>query len=261
MLIGFFGALFIGLVLGLIGGGGSILTVPIFVYLFDIDPIVATSYSLFVVGVTATVGTIRNTFKGKVDYKIGIIFSIPAMLAVYFTRKYFIPSLPDTIATIGSYTLSKNVAIMVFFAVLMMVAAFFMLKERKNKKEGALLSKYKIPLIVIEGMAVGVLTGVVGAGGGFLIIPALVLLANLEMKTAVGTSLMIISIKSLIGFTGDIQTTEIDWFFLSAFTSIAVAGIFAGIFLSNYIEGNKLKKVFGIFVMVMGCYILVNELF
>ena len=110
-------------------------------------------------------------------------------------------------------------------------------------------------------MAVGVLTGVVGAGGGFLIIPALVLLANLEMKTAVGTSLMIISIKSLIGFTGDIQTTEIDWVLLSAFTSIAVAGIFAGIFLSNYIEGNKLKKVFGIFVMVMGCYILVNELF
>ena len=259
MLIGFFGALLIGLVLGLIGGGGSILTVPIFVYLFDIDPIVATSYSLFVVGVTATIGTIRNTFKGKVDYKTGIIFSIPAMLAVYFTRKYFIPSLPDTIATIGSYTLSKSVAIMVFFAVLMIVAAFFMLKERKKKK--TLFTKYKIPLIVLEGIAVGVLTGIVGAGGGFLIIPALVLLANLEMKTAVGTSLMIISIKSLIGFTGDIQTTEIDWFLLSGFTSIAVAGIFAGIFLSNYIEGKKLKKVFGIFVMVMGCYILVNELF
>ena len=260
MIIGFFGALLIGLVLGLIGGGGSILTVPIFVYLFDINPVVATSYSLFVVGITATVGTIRNSFEGKVDYKIGIIFSIPAMFAVYLTRKYFIPSLPDTIATIGSYTLSKNIAIMLFFAVLMIVAAFFMLKNRKTKTKGNWLSKYKITLIILEGIAVGVLTGIVGAGGGFLIIPVLVLLANLEMKTAVGTSLLIISIKSLIGFLGDIQTTEIDWILLSFFTSIAVAGIFIGIFLSNYIEGNKLKKVFGIFVLIMGCFILFNEL-
>lgn len=258
-ILGYFGALIIGLVLGLIGGGGSILTVPILAYLFGFDLVIATAYSLFVVGTSAAVGAIRNAQKGMIDYKTGIIFAIPAFIAVYLTRKFLIPAIPEELFSIGSLMITKDIAIMIFFALIMLVASYSMIKGRKDS-EGAEQVKFNYPLIIVEGFVVGVLTGVVGAGGGFLIIPALVLLAKLPMKKAVATSLMIIAIKSLIGFVGDVQNIEIDWFFLLTFTSVSIGGIFVGLYLNNFINGKKLKKGFGWFVLIMGVYIVLKEI-
>ena len=258
-IFGFFSALLIGLILGLIGGGGSILTVPIFVYLLGISPLVATAYSLFVVGTTALVGAISNHKKGMVDVRTGFIFAVPAFIGVYVTRRYLLSLIPEDIFYISSFLVTKDVAIMLFFSLLMLAASFFMINGRAEVSNTKLL-KYNVPLLSLEGLVVGVLTGFVGAGGGFLIIPALVFFAKLPMKKAIATSLMIISIKSLIGFIGDIQNFEIDWFFLLSFTSISVIGIFLGIYFSKFINENKLKKVFGWFVFLMALFIIIKEL-
>ncbi len=257
---GFIGAGLIGVVLGLIGGGGSILTVPIFVYILGIEPVLATAYSLFVVGSAALVGAIRNAQKGMVDFKTGIIFSIPAFTAVFLTRKYLVPAIPDHILNIAGFEITKSIGIMIFFAIIMVIAAYFMIKGRDDEEDTPTEVKYNYPMIILEGLVVGLLTGIVGAGGGFLIIPALVLLAKLPMKIAVATSLMIIAIKSLIGFIGDVQNFDIDWTFLLSFTAISIVGIFVGIYLNKFIDGKKLKKGFGWFVLLMGVYIVLKEI-
>ncbi|MHA7842470.1 MAG: sulfite exporter TauE/SafE family protein [Winogradskyella sp.] len=259
-IIGYIGALFIGIVLGLIGGGGSILTVPILVYLLLVNPVTATAYSLFVVGVSSLVGAVRNIQKGLVDFRTAIVFAIPAFIAVYTTRKYLVPAIPDELFSVGDFMVTKNIGIMLFFAIVMLIASVSMIRNKREDKEETSEVSYNYPLIIIEGILVGVITGIVGAGGGFLIIPALVLLAKLPMKKAVATSLLIIAIKSLIGFIGDVENLDIDWSFLLIFTSISVVGIFLGIYLSNFIEGKKLKKGFGWFVLVMGIYIIYKEL-
>lgn len=257
--LGYLGALAIGLVLGLLGGGGSILTVPVLVYLFYLNPVVATAYSLFVVGISALVGTLQNISKQLVDFKTAIVFAIPAFIAVYSTRKFIVPAIPDEIFSIGDFTITKNFSVMVFFALIMIIAAFSMIKNREGAPEKVGPVTYNYPFIIGEGLVVGLVTGIVGAGGGFLIIPALVLFAKLPMKRAVATSLLIISIKSLIGFIGDVENLNIDWPFLLKFTIVSVAGIFIGVWLNKFIDGKKLKKGFGWFVLAMSFYILYKE--
>ncbi|WP_405349744.1 sulfite exporter TauE/SafE family protein [Nonlabens sp. Asnod3-H03] len=259
-ILGFIGALLIGLVLGLIGGGGSILTVPILVYALTLNPVLATAYSLFVVGATSLVGAIKNMMKGMVDFKTAIIFAIPAFIAVYLTRAYLIPAIPDELFTVSGIVITKNLAIMLFFAVIMLLASISMIRNNRKESDEDSVITYNYPLIIVEGLVVGTITGIVGAGGGFLIIPALVLLAKLPMKKAVATSLFIIAIKSLIGFLGDVKNLEIDWSFLLPFTALSIIGIFLGIWLNKFIDGKKLKKAFGWFVLVMGIYIIYKEL-
>jgi hypothetical protein len=259
-ILGYFGALIIGVVLGLIGGGGSILTVPVLVYLLAINPVTATAYSLFVVGASALVGAFKNMQKKLVDFRTAIVFSIPAFIAVYATRKYMVPAIPESLFSIGGLEITKNIGIMLFFAIIMILASVSMIRENGKKKADAEKISYNYPLIIIEGIVVGVLTGIVGAGGGFLIIPALVLLAKLPMKKAVATSLLIIAIKSLIGFIGDVQNMNIDWIFLAIFTGLSMVGMFVGIYLNKFIDGKKLKKGFGWFVLLMGVYIIWAEI-
>jgi len=262
LILGYLGAVLIGLVLGLIGGGGSILTLPVLVYLFGIEPVIATAYSLFIVGVAAVAGTLKNMSQKLVDFKTALIFALPAFIAVYLTRRYLVPALPDPLLNIGDWSLSKDVGIMVFFAIIMVLASISMIRDRREEPETDqdLEPQYNYPLIVLEGFVVGVLTGIVGAGGGFLIIPALVLLAKLPMKKAVATSLLIIAIKSLIGFVGDLQVLDIDWAFLLIFAALSVGGIFVGVWLNQIVPGKKLKKGFGWFVLVMGVFIVLREL-
>ena len=261
-ILGYFGALLVGLVLGLIGGGGSILTVPVLVYLLGLNPVIATAYSLFVVGITSVVGAIQNLRKKLVDVKTAIIFSIPAFLAVYATSRWLVPSIPEELFSIGTFVITKAIFIMIFFAVIMILASLSMILSKQNRKIDINEdTSYNYSLIAIEGLVVGVLTGVVGAGGGFLIIPALVLLAKLPMKKAIGTSLIIVALKSLIGFIGDLQNLEIDWTFLLLFTAISVIGILIGVYISKFISGKKLKKGFGWFTLVMAMYIIFKELF
>lgn len=260
-LLGYFGALLIGIVLGLIGSGGSILTVPTMVYLLAINPVTATAYSLFVVGTSSLVGSLNSIKKGLVDFRTGIVFSIPAFIAVYTTRKFLVPAIPQHLFTLNGLEITKNIGLMLFFALIMLMASLSMIRKTSKQDMKPAELRYNYPLLLLEGMLVGVLTGVVGAGGGFLIIPALVLLAKLPMKRAVATSLLIIAIKSLIGFIGDVENREIDWLFLLSFTGIAVLGIFVGGYLNTLIDGRKLKKGFGFFVLFMGVYIIWKELF
>lgn len=258
--LGYLGALLIGVVLGLIGGGGSILTVPVLVYLLHIHPITATAYSLFVVGSSSLVGTVKNIRKGKVDFKAAIVFAIPAFMAVYISRKYIVPAIPEEIILFTYFSLSKHTAIMLLFAIIMLLSSFAMINGRNgNEKDDRDSRSYNIPVIVVQAIFIGFITGIIGAGGGFLIIPALVMLIKLPMKRAVATSLLIVSINSLIGFLGDVQNIAIDWKFLLLFSGFSIGGMYLGLYLNNFIEGKKLKKGFGWFVLIMGVYILVKE--
>jgi uncharacterized protein len=261
--IGYFAAILIGVSLGLIGGGGSILTVPVLVYLFDVEPVVATAYSLFIVGATSLVGVYPKWKTGSVNLKTALIFGIPSIIAVYATRAWLVPMIPQTIGTIGTLVVTKSLLMMLLFAILMVAASISMISDKGiNCDEEAEIvpQSFNYPMILLEGAVVGTLTGLVGAGGGFLIIPALVLLTKLPMKEAVGTSLLIIGMKSLIGFTGDLGHYAMNWQLLLSITSLAVIGILVGNALGKNISGAKLKRGFGWFVLVMGIYIIAKEL-
>lgn len=263
-ILGYILALLVGLSLGLIGGGGSILTVPIMVYVIGIEPVLATAYSLFVVGSSAIVGAYKNYKRGLVSLKTAIIFAIPSLITVYLTRKFLLPSIPENIVSLGGFTLSKSLAVMIFFAIVMVVAAILMLRKKKNQNDDTIYPlevRYNLPMIALQGGGIGLLAGLVGAGGGFLIVPALVLLVKLPMKSAVGTSLTVISINSLVGVVGDLQAgSQFDWTFLLLFSAFSVGGIFLGTYLATFISGQKLKRGFGWFVLVMAITILTKEL-
>jgi uncharacterized membrane protein YfcA len=263
IVLGYILAVLVGISLGLIGSGGSILTVPILVYVMDVDPVLATAYSLFIVGATALVGGLQSAQQGKVDFKTALIFGIPSIAAVYATRKFIVPLIPESVFTVAGFEVTKPILLMVLFAVVMVAASITMIKPRKNTPEEVEQEmQYNYPMILLEGSVVGILTGLVGAGGGFLIIPALVILAKMPMKKAVGTSLFIIAAKSLIGFTGDLSgETVIDWTLLSIFTLASIVGIVIGIYASKKIPGEKLKTAFGWFVLIMGVYIIIKEIF
>src|SRR5690554_6797588 len=259
---GYLASIFIGVALGLIGGGGSILTVPVLVYLFSVDAVLATAYSLFIVGTTSVVGSFSYFKKGLVNIKTAVVFGIPSIAAVFLTRAFIVPAIPQEIFSIGNFTVTKSILLMLLFAVLMIFASYSMIKKDKPvTEETPQKQKFNYPLILLEGSIVGVLTGMVGAGGGFLIIPALVVLSKLPMKEAVGTSLVIIAAKSLIGFMGEVGNPEviIEWLFLLKVSAFAIVGIFFGAALSKRIDGNKLKPAFGWFVLVMGIYIILKE--
>jgi len=258
-IIGYFASLLIGISLGLIGGGGSILTVPVLVYLFKVEPVTATAYSLFIVGATSLVGVFPKYKKGEINIKTAIVFGVPSILSVYSTRAFIVPAIPNEIFTLGSFVATKAFMTMLLFALLMVFASVSMIRSKKQvvDEEGEQVFNY--PMILLEGTVVGLITGLVGAGGGFLIIPALVLFSKLPMKQAIGTSLLIIAAKSLIGFTGDLGRQSINWNLLLSVTMLAIAGIFIGNTIGNKIAADKLKKGFGWFVLVMGIYIIFRE--
>jgi len=258
-IIGYIAAIFIGISLGLIGGGGSILTVPLLVYLFGINPVTATSYSLFIVGLTSTVGSIHYFRMGLVNTKTAILFGIPSIISVFITRAYILPAIPLELITIGSFVLTKDIFLMLVFALLMIGASYNMIKKVSINAIQNEEQKWANLMIALKGTMVGTVTGLVGAGGGFLIIPALVLLRKLPMKEAVGTSLVIIAANSLIGFLGKSREIILDWNLLFMIAGFAIFGIFVGSFISKKIDGAKLKPAFGWFVLIMGIYIILKE--
>lgn len=258
-IIGYIMALIVGLSLGLIGGGGSILAVPVLAYLFSFDEKIATAYSLFVVGAAALVGGVRQHKNGNVDWKTAVVFGIPAIIGVWLIRHYVVPILPEVLYTFDSYAFTRRMGMFGLFSILMFWAAYSMLSS-KERRGGSGNIHYNYPLIIIEGLVVGSITGFVGAGGGFLIIPALVILADLEIKKAIGTSLIIIALKSLMGFfLGDAMTMDVQWDFLLLFTAITIIGIFSGIYIGKFIDGHKLKRGFGFFIIVMAIFIFIME--
>ena len=257
---GLIASLLIGLSLGLIGGGGSILTVPILVYLFHIEPVLATAYSLFIVGATSIIGTIPKYKAGQVKINTALLFGIPSILGVFLTRTFILPQIPYILFSGNSFSITKNIFLMVLFASLMIAASYSMIKRSKTiEASPSSATQLNYPLIITLGAMEGFLTGLVGAGGGFLIIPALVLFTQLPMKEAIGTSLLIIAAKSLIGFLGDLSHSEMDWSLLGLLSGIAILGILIGNRLSRKIDGQKLKKGFAWFVLTVGVYILIRE--
>jgi uncharacterized membrane protein YfcA len=257
-LVGFIGAILIGLSLGLIGGGGSILTIPVLVYLFGYSPVTAATYSLFVVGAASSVGALSHSKMGDIDWKAVALFGLPSLITVFIVRHWLLAAIPEVLISFTWFTLTKSLAILLLFSVLMIIASIKMIKPSENiseKIEGSVSS------IIIKGLILGVVTGLLGAGGGFLIIPTLVLMMGLSIKKAIGSSLMIITINSAIGFLGSLQHETIEWLFLLEFTAIAVAGIVAGTLISKKISAKVLRPAFGWFILVNGVYIIVHELF
>ncbi|MFD1469758.1 sulfite exporter TauE/SafE family protein [Hymenobacter caeli] len=262
---GYFAAIFIGLALGIMGGGGSILTVPVLVYLMGVSPVLSTAYSLFVVGATSVVGAAGYFRKGLVSLKTAVVFLLPSLAAVFLVRKVLLPAIPHELFTVGRLAFTKDLLVLVAFAVLMVAAAASMIRSKQAGEVPGEAPQQKpafnYPLVLGIGLVVGTLTGFVGAGGGFLIIPALVLGARLPMKLAVGTSLAIIALNSLIGFTGDLSAgTPIAWPFLLGFLAFALGGIVLGTYLARFIPGARLKPAFGWFTLAMGTFILTKEL-
>lgn len=257
-IIGYIASIGIGISLGLIGGGGSILTVPVLVYLFHVEPLLATSYSLFVVGSTSMVGAIPY-FKNKlIDFRTALYFGIPSIITVFLTRHYLINAIPDNLFEFGGIVVTKNMAIMLFFALLMLFASYNMIKTKEIPQEE---KPSRILPLLLQGAAVGLISGLVGAGGGFLIIPALIIFGQMSMKKAVGTSLLIISANSLIGFLGKMDVEGMNWGFMFGISAIAIVGILIGARMSQSIDGKKLKPAFGWFVLAMASLILLQELF
>lgn len=255
---GYLASIFVGVVLGLLGGGGSILSIPILVYLFHVEPVLASAYSLFIVGVTSFVGAIPKYKQQLVNLRTGILFGIPSILSIFTTRKWIVPAIPEIIWEGDGFTLTKRVLILGIFSILMVLASISMIRGKKEISSDQ--QKFRSWLVAGEGVLIGFLTGLVGAGGGFLIIPALVFLTGLKFKTAVGTSLFIIAVNSLSGFMGDVFNYSIDWPFLLSITSLAVAGIFMGNLFANKISSLSLRKAFGWLILIMGSWILVKEI-
>jgi uncharacterized membrane protein YfcA len=258
-IIGYFAALLIGLSLGLIGGGGSILTVPVLVYLFSVNPLLATSYSLFIVGLTSLVGAFNNYRKGFINIKVALLFGITSIISVSLTRRLIVHRLPETIRLSGNLSIHSATITMVLFAALMVIAAIFMIRKKNPNNITGERPGNPIKLILL-GISIGFVTGFLGAGGGFLLIPALVLMLGLPIKEAIGTSLLIIAMNSLTGFIMDLGHFPIDWKFMLTVSAIAITGILIGGVLARRIEGAKLKKAFGWFVLVMGIYVILKEI-
>ena len=259
-LMGYVAFISIGIVLGLLVGGGSILTIPILVYLFRLDAVTASAYSLFIVGITSLVGAIPKYREHLVDLRTSVYFGMPSIVSIFITRKWIVPAIPEVVITFDrSFVVTKREFILSLFAGLMILASVSMLLNRKLDRDNQ--DRHFSPWVIAEGLVIGLLTGVVGAGGGFLIIPALVLLTGLKFKTAVGTSLLIIGINSLFGFLGDVLNYSIDWVFLLSFSTLSIAGILIGTRLSSKISVEKLRRGFAFFVLITGAWILFREIY
>jgi hypothetical protein len=264
-ILGYFGAFLVGLILGLIGSGGSILSMPILVYIFQVPVVLATGYSLFIVGITSLIGSIKNLKDNLINYDTTLFFSISAIISVYVTQKYILGNISDIIYSSDFMILTKEDMIMLIFSILMLVAGFFMIKKSPKTivkiKNIKTIAPNKL-IVLAEGTLTGFITGLVGAGGGFIIVPILVILAKLRMKHAIATSLAIISLKSLIGFIGAVEFRgdEFDWNLLLSFTILAIIGIFVGQHFNDKVASDKLKDIFGIFVISIAIIILIKTI-
>lgn len=262
---GFIAFLIIGLIMGLIGGGGSILGVPILVYLMDYNAGDATTYSLFIVGMTSLIGAIAYLRKGEISVEAILQFAIASVITVFCMRKFVVPAIPIEMYFFG-VSFTKNTLIMLLFAILILCSSYSMLKKRKPNRindakwDAFAKSPLGTPFVILLGITIGIITGFVGAGGGFIIVPVLIFFLRLNFKKAIGTSLCIIAINSLVGFTGNIGHQKIDWLFLLSISTICVAGIIIGSLVSDKISSKKLKPAFGWFTLVVGIFVFVKEL-
>lgn len=259
--MGYIASAFIGIALGMTGGGGSIVTVPVLVYLFRIEPLLATGYSLFIVGTTSLAGGIKSAIDRTVHFRKAIIFSVPATIVIYVTRHYLLPHIPDSIFTVGSFLITRDMIIMTLFAVTMFIVALRMIRQNSKMSSAVAQKDGRHGKTIVIGTIVGFLSGIIGAGGGFLIVPALIDFEKLPVKQAVATSLVIIAINSLVGFLGDINVIgPFDIRLVLTISALSVGGVLVGSYISKFIAGESLKAGFGWFTFVMALFIIYKEL-
>lgn len=256
-LAGYLTSILVGITLGLLGGGGSILTIPILVYLFHLDMITATAYSLFMVGTTSLIGVVAKYRNGTIHFHSVILFGLPSLATVFITRIWIVPAIPEVLFD-SSFPITKRLFLLGLFSILMIVTAASMLMKKGDFLPSQAQPKFLFILPSL-GVVVGFLTGLVGAGGGFLIVPTLMIFARVALPVAAGTSLFIIGINSSIGFIGDVLNRTIHWPFLLALTGLAIGGVLVGNLMASKIQNHHLRKLFGWFILSMGCWILVNE--
>ena len=238
----------IGLSLGVLGGGGSILTVPILVYVAGFEAKEAIAASLFVVGVTSAVSVISHARGGRVRWRTGLIFGVAGMAGAFVG------------GMLGGHIPGQ--ILLIAFAIMMVATSVAMLRGRKRKNDdGGAPVKHELPLgrVLLDGAVVGLITGLVGAGGGFLVVPALALLGGLPMSVAVGTSLVVIAMKSFAGLAGYLTTVHLDWGLTLAVTAAAIVGTLVGSKLAGRIPETALRKAFGWFVLAMGTFVLTQQ--
>ena len=259
-LITYAASLFVGLSLGMIGAGGSILTVPVFIFILKIDPLTSSIYSMFVVGISSLAGGIKSIFHKLVDIKTMFVFGIPSVTGVLVARNFIFPSIPDQIFSLGGFVVSKKILFMFCISTLMFFAAVKMLQAASSKRETTRDEPHVKPgFLIIQGLIVGIITGLFGIGGGFLIVPALYFWTHLPMKKAVGTTLLIIAMNSLFSFSTCYAASVINWSLLIRFSLGAIIGIFIGTRIAEKISGDYLKKIFGWFVMAISFYIVIKQ--
>lgn len=258
-LLGYIGALLTGLVLGLLGGGGAAVSIPILVYAFGVEASIATGYSLLIVAITASLGTVQNMRLGLVRYRALIKCGLPALISIYIMRRFLIHSVPDVFFTVRGFILTKN-------SFILLILAFFMIIVAKNmispSKPGEETKAAPYILILLQSILIGLFTGLVGAGGGFLLIPLILSAEQMEFRNATATSLTLVTLNSFIGFIGDLQSDiRMDWVFLGSFLTCSIVGVLVGIAIANKVDNIKLRKIFGYTMMVIAFYILTKEVF
>lgn len=258
-ILGYIAAIGIGLSLGLVGAGGSIFTVPVLVYLFGIDATLATAYSLVIISATTSVGAFKNYQKQLVSFPVAFSFGLSSMLTVFLIRRFILPVIPSELFSFQALVLHKSAATMLVFALLMLVAAYFMIRSQSTTQK--LHHTPSVLKLLVYGIGAGLITGFLGAGGGFVLIPALVLVVQLPMKKAVGTSLLIIALNSLVGIAGDWGHVQLDWVFAASLIALALLGLFMGVLFSAKLPDTLLKKYFGWFVFCMGLVVMLSELY
>lgn len=257
-IIGYLALVGVGIMLGMTGGGGSILSVPILVYLFSLDVVMASAYSLFIVGITSMVGTVLKQKERLVDVRSGLIFAVPSILAAFSTRKWVVPSIPDLIFHAGSFQLTKRGLLLGILAFVIIVVSVRTIINGRAKTNP--VGPIKSHGLILMGLIAGILAGLLGVGGGFLILPALVVFARIPFGSAVGTTLFVIALNSLLAFMGDLLNYAINWTFLLSITGLSIAGVFVGILSNNMIPAQPLQKSLGWITLGLGIWILFNEL-
>ncbi len=262
-IFGYLCSMLVGVSLGMMGSGGSILTLPIMVYLFHVNPVDATGYNLLVVGITSAIGGAEYVRKKLVHVKTALIFGIPSVISVFVFRKYIMPEIPNPISFGHSFMITKELFIMMIFTLMMIISSYRMIRNGAHAETPIVdIKRTSYLMLAAIGFLSGILTGIVGIGGGFIIIPALVLFGKVPVKMSVGTSLLIIAANSFIGFGGEVlvRMEEINYSFLLMFSAFSITGVFIGFRLVTKILPAQLKKIFGWFVLVTGILIIIKEL-
>lgn len=258
-ILGYIAIMGIGLVLGRVGAGGSMLAIPVLVYLFSMDMETASAYSLFLVGVTSLLGAALKQKEQLVSIKAALLFGMPSVAGAFISRKWVVVFVPDVILKSEGFLLTKDDLLLTLFSLLMLTSSVTILLEKKPASED--LRKLKLFRLMLAGLTTGLVAGLAGLGGGFLILPALIIFAALPFSKAAGTSLLIIASNSLLGFCGDLLNRSVNWHFLFSLTALAIFGLLVGYWLLRKVRMPfSAQRGIAWFMMLMGVSILALEL-